>query len=339
MELSIQTNISLKPYNTFGLDVKAAHFCSVTTEDELRAALLSDHPRKFILGGGSNMLLTKDLDALVIHIGLRGIEILENNKENALVRVAAGENWHDFVLWAIGHDLGGVENLSLIPGNTGTAPVQNIGAYGVELKDVFHSCDVMHRETGKKETFSLEQCKFGYRDSVFKTTLKDQYVITSVVLKLSRPGYHKLNTGYGAIKGELQARNIQSPGIADISRAVIAIRQSKLPDPAKLGNSGSFFKNPVVGEMLFKELQESYPEIPHYPAGQGQVKIPAGWLIEQSGLKGFRKKDAGIHKNQALVLVNHGKATGKELLELAEMVQEKVFNKFGISIRPEVNIF
>ena len=334
---TIQSNISLKAFNTFGLNVKAASFFSATTEEDLRRVLLADHPEKFILGGGSNMLLTKDLNALVIHIALKGIEILKKDRDTALVKVAGGENWHEFVTWAIEHNLGGVENLSLIPGNTGTAPIQNIGAYGVELKDVFHSCEALHMESGEKRTFTHEECRFGYRDSVFKRALKGQYVITSVTFCLTTAN-HILRTDYGAIKEELQRMNVGTPDIAAVSRAVIAIRQSKLPDPAEIGNSGSFFKNPVIDKERFEALRSAYPQIPSYPAPNNGIKVPAGWLIEKCGLKGYRKKDAGIHQKQALVLVNYGEATGAELLELSQLVQEKVFKKFGIAIEAEVNI-
>lgn len=338
MDNTISRNISLEPYNTFGIDVKAACFVSATTEDELRKALLSDHPEKFILGGGSNMLLTGDLDALVIHIALKGIEIIKKEDHTALVRVAAGENWHSFVQWAIDHDLGGVENLSLIPGNTGTAPIQNIGAYGVELKDVFHSCEAIHVQTGLKKNFSLEECQFGYRDSVFKRQYKGQYVITAVTFRLTTKD-HRINTAYGAIGDELSRMQVSQPSIADVSKAVIAIRKSKLPDPATLGNSGSFFKNPVIDPETFDKLRKAYPEAPNYPTGNNLVKVPAGWLIEKCGLKGYRKGDAGVHEKQALVLVNYGAATGADIYQLSQLVQEKVKEKFGISIETEVNIF
>ena len=337
MDKAFAQNITLRPYNTFGIDVRASHFISVTSEEELRMALLADHPEKFILGGGSNMLLTKDINALVIHIALKGIRVIESRGHDALVRVAAGENWHGFVQWAIAHDLGGIENLSLIPGNTGTAPIQNIGAYGVELKDVFHSCEAMDTATGAMRTFTLEECAFGYRDSVFKNDLKGKYVITSVTFRLTATD-HTLHTGYGAISAELEKMGVSQPRIGDISRAVIAIRQSKLPDPANLGNSGSFFKNPVIGESAFKTLLEAFPKIPHYPAGQGRVKVPAGWLIEQCGLKGYRQGDAGVHRNQALVLVNYGNATGEEIYNLSRFIQQQVLEKFGIAIEAEVNI-
>ncbi|MBL7471653.1 UDP-N-acetylmuramate dehydrogenase [Robertkochia sediminum] len=339
MDNLFQKNVSLKPYNTFGIDVKAAQFFSAKTVEDLREALLNAPGEKFILGGGSNMLLTREITSPVIHIALKGIEIISQTKEKALVRVAGGESWHEFVLWAIANDLGGVENMSLIPGNTGTAPVQNIGAYGVELKDVFHSCEAMSVSTGDLRTFTLEECQFGYRDSIFKREIKGQYVITSVTMELTTKGHHKINTAYGAITNELERMGINNPEIGDVSRAVIAIRQSKLPDPAQLGNSGSFFKNPILPKATFEKLLENSPELPHYPAGTDMVKVPAGWLIDQCGLKGYREGDAGVHEKQALVLVNHGNASGSDILRLSRYVQEKVQQTYGISITPEVNIF
>lgn len=338
MDNSLQENISLKDYNTFGIDTKAIRFYSATSVEALREALCNEPGEKFILGGGSNMLLTRDITHPVIHIAMKGIEVISRTSTHALVRVAAGEPWHDFVLWAIENDLGGVENMSLIPGNTGTAPVQNIGAYGVELKDVFHSCEAMSVTTGEVRTFSLNDCKFGYRDSVFKNAIKGQYVITSVTLKLTTKGNHKINTGYGAISTQLERMGISHPGIADVSKAVIAIRRSKLPDPAVLGNSGSFFKNPVIDKKAFEILHKNFPEIPFYPAGDNKVKVPAGWLIDQCGLKGYRDGDAGVHEKQALVLVNYGSARGSDILKLARYVQEKVQDKFAVTIEPEVNI-
>lgn len=334
-----QKNISLKPYNTFGIDVRASQFFSARSEEELREALLSAPGDKFILGGGSNMLLTREITSPVIHIALKGIRIISQTTEKALVRVAGGESWHEFVLWAIAHDLGGVENMSLIPGNTGTAPVQNIGAYGVELKDVFHSCEAMSVNTGDMRTFTLEECQFGYRDSIFKKEIKGQYVITSVTMELTTKGHHRINTGYGAIANELERMGVSDPEIGDVSRAVIAIRQSKLPDPSELGNSGSFFKNPILPKATFEKLLKNIPELPHYPAGPDMVKVPAGWLIDQCGLKGYRDGDAGVHEKQALVLVNHGNASGTDILRLSRYVQDKVQQTYGIAITPEVNIF
>ncbi len=334
--MQIQSNISLKPYNTFGIDVKAKQFLSVTTEEELREAL-SMKGEKFILGGGSNMLLTKDIDALVIHIGIKGIEILEQDKDWALVRAMAGENWHNLVQWTLRKNLGGLENLSLIPGNTGTAPIQNIGAYGVELKDVFAGCRAMEIGTGKVRHFSKEACAFGYRDSVFKREAKGKYVILSVDFRLSCRN-HKLHTDYGAIVTELERMGIKEPGIQDIATAVIAIRKSKLPDPAQIGNSGSFFKNPVLDKTAFIKFINEHPEAPFYKISDAEYKVPAGWLIEKCGFKGKRFGEAGIHEKQALVLVNHGNASGEEVLQLSEKIRETVWKRFAICIEPEVNI-
>ncbi len=283
------------------------------------------------------MLLTKDIDALVMHINLKGISIVEENENEVEIKVMAGENWHDLVTWSLDKGYGGLENLSLIPGNTGTAPIQNIGAYGVELKDVFVSCAAMEIKTGELVGFDNEACKFGYRDSVFKNEAKGQYIITSVHLKLTKKD-HVLHTGYGAIEAELKKNGIVYPTIKDVSNAVIAIRQSKLPDPAVLGNSGSFFKNPVISKKAFEKFIKKNPEAPHYEVHDEAFKIPAGWLIEQCGYKGKRFGDAGVHEKQALVLVNYGSATGDDILRLAQLVQKEVAQKFNIKIQPEVNI-
>ena len=336
--MNIQENISLKPYNTFGIDVKAKYFLEITGLAQLQKVLeLNAYPERFIISGGSNLLLTKDIDALVVHINLKGKTIVEEDDSSAEVKVMAGENWHDLVLWSLDQGFGGLENLSLIPGNTGTAPIQNIGAYGVELKDVFVSCAAMEIATGELVSFDLDACEFGYRDSIFKRKAKGKYIITSVNLKLSKKN-HVLNTGYGAIEEELKEKGIVYPTIRDISNAVIAIRQSKLPDPKVLGNSGSFFKNPVVSKKKLEKIRKQYPKMPNYEVGKDSFKVPAGWLIEQCGLKGKRFGDAGVHEKQALVLVNYGNATGKELLELAHRIQKEVADKFGINIEPEVNI-
>ncbi|MBE15275.1 MAG: UDP-N-acetylmuramate dehydrogenase [Dokdonia sp.] len=339
--MEIQEHISLSAYNTFGIDVKARYFVSVTTLDELQAVLaLEGYGKPFVIGGGSNMLLTQDIDCLVIHLNLKGITIISplSSEQTVVLEVAAGENWHEFVMYCVDRDYGGVENLSLIPGNVGTSPIQNIGAYGVELKDVFHSCLALDRTTLQLREFTLNECAFGYRDSVFKNELKDQYIITAVRFALSRKD-HKIQTTYGAIADTLAAAHITSPGIKEVSKAVIAIRQSKLPDPAVLGNSGSFFKNPVVDQTTFDTLSASFPDVPFYPVGQNKIKIPAGWLIEQAGFKGKRFGDAGVHDKQALVLVNHGNASGQEIWELALKIQAKVASIFGITIIPEVNVF
>ena len=336
--MKIQENISLKNYNTFGIDVTAKFFVEVTSLLQLQKVLeLKAYPNKFILSGGSNILLTQDIDALVIHINLKGISIEEETDTDVVLKVMAGENWHQLVLWCLDKNYGGLENMSLIPGNTGTAPIQNIGAYGVELKDVFESCNAMEIRTGELVEFDKASCQFGYRDSIFKNKAKGKYIITSVNLKLTKEN-HQLNTNYGAIENELKNLGIVYPTIQDISKAVITIRQSKLPDPAEIGNSGSFFKNPIISKKAFEKLKKTYPEIPSYQMSKTEIKIPAGWLIEQSGFKGKRMGDAGVHEKQALVLVNHGNATGEEILDLAKTIQQTVKKKFNIEITPEVNI-
>ncbi len=333
----IEKNKSLKSYNTFGIDCRAKAFCEVTSEEELKD-LLSTYSDEnlFILGGGSNMLLTQDLNALVVHINLKGISVLEESKESVILEAKAGENWHEFVQYCISKNLGGLENLSLIPGNVGTAPIQNIGAYGVELKDVFESCTAIHRSTLETVVFGNRECKFGYRESIFKKEAKNQYIITAVRFKLQKPP-HQLNTGYGAIQSEMEG--ISSPTIKDVSEAVIAIRRSKLPDPSELGNSGSFFKNPVLDANAFQSFLAQNSQAPFYEVSSDEFKIPAGWLIEQTGFKGKRFGDAGVHKHQALVLVNYGNASGKEVWDLAMKIQQEVLNRFNILLEPEVNVF
>ncbi|QCX38061.1 UDP-N-acetylmuramate dehydrogenase [Aureibaculum algae] len=334
--MQIQQNISLQPYNTFGIDVNAKQFVSIESIEALRN-LLEQEKDFFILGGGSNVLLTNNIDKLVVHIAFKGIEIVEQSDNDVIVKVAAGENWHQFVLWCIAHNFGGVENMSLIPGNVGTAPIQNIGAYGVELKDTCLTVEAVAIETGKTRTFTNAECAFGYRNSVFKNQLKGRYIITNVFFKLTK-NKHQLNSSYGAIQAELKKNGIENPTIKNISDAVIAIRKSKLPDPADLGNSGSFFKNPVILASEFKKLQEKFPDVPHYKVSDTEIKVPAGWLVEQSGFKGKRIGNTGSHKNQALVLVNYGNATGKEVLALSKLIQKTVFDKFNIAIEAEVNI-
>ena len=336
--MRVEANKSLKDHNTFGIDCKAKFYVSVSTTAEL-LEVLSDknYKDRFILGGGSNMLLTQDIDALVIHLNLKGIKVISETKESVLVQAMAGENWHEFVLSCIERGYGGVENLSLIPGNVGTAPIQNIGAYGVELKDTFVSCAAIEVDTKTKVEFTKSACDFGYRTSVFKNEAKDKYIITSVIFNLTKIN-HKKSTSYGAIQEQLSEQNIKDPSIKDISNAVIAIRQSKLPDPKKLGNSGSFFKNPVVDGETFQQFRIQFPEAPFYEVSPTEFKIPAGWLIEQAGFKGKQFGDAGVHKNQALVLVNYGNASGSEIWELAVKIQKKVKEKFGIYIEPEVNV-
>lgn len=334
----IHKNISLKPYNTFGIDVKASSFISISDVEELKEVFDSkEYPDKFILGGGSNMLLTKDVDALVIHVNLKGIEILKDNSEHVWVKANAGEVWHEFVLFCLKNNLGGIENLSLIPGNVGTAPIQNIGAYGVELKDVMESCEALNIKTKEIRSFSNAECQFGYRNSIFKTQEKGNFIITSVTFKLTKRN-HVLHTEYGAITQELDSLEIQNPTIQDVSRAVINIRESKLPNPKEIGNSGSFFKNPVISSKAFEKLKENFPDIPGYVLSDSEVKVPAGWLIETAGFKGKTFKNYGVHTKQALVLVNYGGASGQEIYQLSKLIQTTVRRIFDISIEAEVNI-
>jgi UDP-N-acetylmuramate dehydrogenase len=336
--MEIQTNFSLKNYNTFGIEAKAKQFVAVHNVAELKTILEENkNQKKFILGGGSNMLLTKDIEALVIHVDLKGKKIIKENDDFVWVESQAGENWHEFVLWTINQNFGGLENMSLIPGNVGTTPVQNIGAYGTEIKDTFDSCEAMIIENQGMKTFTKSECHFGYRESVFKSEAKDQYIITSAVFKLTKRN-HKINTSYGDITAELTKNNITNPSLKDVSNAVIAIRKSKLPDPKELGNSGSFFKNPILLKSDFEKIHQKFPEMKFYEVSETEVKVPAGWLIEQAGFKGKRFGDAGIHKNQALVLVNYGNATGQEILDVSKHIQETIFKTFGIHIETEVNV-
>lgn len=310
----------------------------MTSIDGLLAVLkLKNYPNKLILSGGSNMLLTKDVDALVIHIDFKGKQIISKTEFTTIIEAKAGENWHQFVLWTLDQNFGGLENLSLIPGNVGTAPIQNIGAYGVELKDHFISCQALNISTLKLETFNKDNCDFGYRNSIFKQQAKGKYIITSVCFKLTTAA-HDFRTNYGAIQDELKKSNIKTPTIQDISKAVIAIRESKLPDPKKIGNSGSFFKNPVITKSQFKTLQNNFPEVPSYTVSENTVKVPAGWLIEKAGFKGKTFKNYGVHKKQALVLVNYGGAKGEDILKLSKLIQKTIYRIFGVSIETEVNI-
>ncbi|WP_396188834.1 UDP-N-acetylmuramate dehydrogenase [Flavobacterium sp.] len=336
--MEIIPNQSLKAYNTFGIEARAKAFIAIQNETELAEVLKDNSDKKlFILGGGSNMLLTQDIDALVIHINNKGITVVKEDDEFVWVKGNAGEVWHEFVLWCIDHNFGGIENLSLIPGNVGATPVQNIGAYGVEIKDTFDSCEAMEITTQQMRTFHKEDCQFGYRESIFKGELKNKYIILSVTFKL-RKSNHQINTSYGAIDAELEKMNITNPTIKEVSNAVIAIRQSKLPNPKELGNSGSFFKNPVVPISVYEKAKEKHPDIPSYPVSETLVKVPAGWLIEQAGFKGKRFGDAGIHSKQALVLINYGQATGSEIWSVAQHIQQTVKEMFGIDIEAEVNV-
>lgn len=336
--MEIKSNFSLKNYNSFGIEALAKQFIAIQTLTELSVVLKENiASKKFILGGGSNMLLTQDIDALVIHINLKGKKIVREDNDFVWVESQAGENWHEFVLWTIDQGFGGLENMSLIPGNVGTTPVQNIGAYGTEIKDTMVSCETIAINDQTIRTFTNAECNFGYRESVFKNELKSQYIISAVVFKLTKKN-HKINTSYGDILNELSKNNIANPSLKEVSDAVIAIRKSKLPDPKELGNSGSFFKNPILSKKDFDTIHLKFPEMKFYEISDSEVKVPAGWLIEQVGFKGKRFGDAGIHKNQALVLVNYGQATGQEILAVAKDIQKTVFEKFGIAIEAEVNV-
>ena len=332
----IKKNISLKAYNTFGIDVKASRFVSIASLYELKQ-LLNSEKDFFLISGGSNLLLTRDIERLVVHINIQGISIDHEEENTVDLTVNAGENWHEFVLWCISENYGGLENLSLIPGNVGTSPIQNIGAYGVEVKDCITKVEALEIATNKLVSFSNEACNFGYRNSIFKNEVKGKYILTSVSFKLTTKN-HQLTTSYGAIENELAIQKIKIPTLKNISDAIIRIRKSKLPDPKEIGNSGSFFKNPVISKTQFLRLQKENPSIPNYPVSETEIKVPAGWLVEQSGFKGKRLGDAGVHEKQALVLVNYGSATGIEIFQLAEKIQQTVFKKFEIALEIEVNV-
>lgn len=335
----IRDSISLKPYNTFGIDVKAKYFASFANLMELEA-VFNHKPQttnhKLILGGGSNILLTKDFDGLVLKNDINGIEVLKEDDQHIYVKAGAGENWHQFVMFCVQNNYAGIENLSLIPGNVGASPMQNIGAYGVEIKDVFYELEAFHKKEKIIQKFSLNDCEFGYRESVFKNKYKEQFVITSVTYRLNKqPSF---NTSYGAIRQELEKMKVKELSIRAISQAVINIRSSKLPDPKEIGNAGSFFKNPIVSNQQYQNLKKIYPTIVAFATVNDQMKLAAGWLIEQCGWKGYRKGDAGCYPKQALVLVNYGNASGREIYDLSEEIILAVKNRFGVSLEREVNI-
>ena len=335
--MKILHNHALLPYNTFRIDAKAANFFEVFSVEDLRAVLRHGIKPVLVLGGGSNLLFTHDAPGLVVKNSLPGIRVVRKFSNKVWVAVGGGVVWHDFVCWAVGQGYGGVENLSLIPGTVGASPVQNIGAYGVELKDVFVRLSAVHLETGEQRSFSKASCRFGYRDSIFKQELKGQYCITSVVFSLTQH-QHQLNLSYGDIRKTLEVEQVHTPSIADVSRAVVNIRRSKLPDPAEIGNCGSFFKNPETDPAVLDQIRLHYPDAPHYTLPDGREKIPAGWLIEQCGWKGKRVGNTGSYEKQALVLVNYGGATGAEVQRLALNIIESVQQAFGIRLEPEVNI-
>jgi len=338
--MQIFENYSLKNLNTFGINVSSRYFLACSSPEEI-AEFLSipayKSAPKLILGGGSNILFTKNFDGVVLKNNLKGIEQIKEDEDFYYVKSGAGENWHQLVMYCIKHNFAGVENLSLIPGNVGAGPMQNIGAYGVELKEVFFELEALNIETGSLERFNNSDCQFGYRESIFKHKAKNQYIITSVTLRLTKKPVYKIS--YGAIEKELETMGIKELSIEAISKAVCTIRSSKLPDPSKIGNAGSFFKNPVVSNEQFNALKSAYPEISGYKNSETETKLAAGWLIEQCGWKGKSIGDAGVHKNQALVLVNYANASGKEIYDLSQKVLDSVKEKFGVQLEREVNIF
>ena len=332
----IQTNKNLKEYNTFGISVKAEMFAVFSSIEELKQILSFRNDKKLlVLGGGSNLLLTKDFDGLVIKNEIKRFEVIEETSSEVIVESGAGENWHEFVLNCIDKGFGGIENLSLIPGSVGASPMQNIGAYGVEIKDVFESLSAFHIASGEIHYFDKTKCEFGYRESIFKNKVKGEYIILTVTFRLTKNP--TINSSYGAINEQLKVMGIQVPTIKELSAAVIAIRQSKLPDPKIIGNAGSFFKNPTVKITLLEQIQKNYPDIPNYPALNGR-KLAAGWLIEKAGWKGRTFDNYGVHKLQALVLVNYGNCTGQEIFDLSSQIIKDVFVKFGVLLEREVNI-
>ncbi len=340
--MNIEENISLKKLNTFGIDVKAKYFGRFSNTDELQEALSCEpatrNPRSgiLILGGGSNILLTKNVDGIVLKNEISGIEKIKEDEDHIYVKAGAGENWHSFVMHCLENNYAGVENLSLIPGNVGASPMQNIGAYGVEIKDVFDSLEAFDTEDNRVVVFDKEGCDFGYRESVFKRQFKGRFIICSVTYRLSKKPV--LNTSYGAIEAELEKMKVTERNIRSISQAVINIRSSKLPDPKIIGNAGSFFKNPEVTDDHFEKLKNEFPNIVGYKLENGNIKLAAGWLIEQCGWKGYRKGDAGCHEKQALVLVNYGNAKGSEIFDLSTEIVNSVNKKFAVQLEREVNI-
>ncbi|MDU9413115.1 UDP-N-acetylmuramate dehydrogenase [Pseudomonas sp. zfem005] len=338
MSLVVSESVSLKPFNTFGVEVRARLFAEAHDDAEVREALALASARGIplqVIGGGSNLLLTADVDALVLRMASRGLRLLGDDGELVLVEAEAGEPWHPFVLWTLEQGLAGLENLSLIPGTVGAAPMQNIGAYGVEIKDVFAGLTAMDRLSGELRDFSLEECAFGYRDSLFKREV-GRWLILRVRFKLSRA--LSLHLDYGPVRQRLQEQGVDAPTASDVSRAICSIRSEKLPDPAQLGNAGSFFKNPLVPAGLAERLRGEHADLVAYPQADGQVKLAAGWLIERAGWKGYRDGDAGVHRLQALVLVNHGAATGLQLLDLAQRIQADVAERFGVVLEMEPNL-
>ena len=338
MSLPLQEHVSLKPFNSFAVEVSARWFAEAHNDAEVRAALAEAQCLNLpllVLGGGSNLLLTQNVEALVLRMASRGLRVLGEQDGKLLIEAEAGEPWHPFVLWTLKQGLQGLENLSLIPGTVGAAPMQNIGAYGVEIKDCFAGLTALDRQNGELREFSLEDCQFAYRDSLFKRE-PGRWLILRVRFALARAG--ELHLDYGPLRQRLADMGIASPTATDISQAVCSIRREKLPDPAKLGNAGSFFKNPVVPQALAEQIRADYPDLVAYPAGAGQAKLAAGWLIDKAGWKGFREGDAGVHRLQALVLVNYGAASGQQLLALAQRIQADIFERFAVALEMEPNL-
>ena len=337
--MNIIENYPLLKLNTFGVDVKAKYFTSINTINELieltKTNLFKDL-ELLILGGGSNILFTKDFDGLVILNNVKGKEIIDQNQQSIFLKIGAGENWHELVMYCVDNGWGGIENLSLIPGNTGTAPMQNIGAYGVEIKETFIELEALEISSGKIVKFNNSDCEFGYRESVFKNKMKNQYIILNITLELKKNPV--LNINYGDVKAILESQNIKNPGIKEVSNAIISIRQSKLPDPKKIGNSGSFFKNPIASLNQLELIKKKYPNVVNYEINENEFKIAAGWLIERAGWKGKKFNNYGVHEKQALVLVNYGLANGMEIFELSEKIILDIKDKFGITLEREVNI-
>lgn len=336
----IESNVPLRKFNTFGIDISAKLFSQVENEDHVRNIIQSNqflNNSSLILGGGSNILFTKNYNGIVLRNHIQGIEVIEDNPESVLVRVGGGIVWHQFVLYCIEKGWYGLENLSLIPGNVGASPMQNIGAYGVEIKEVFHELEAVHLKTGEIHYFNNSDCQFGYRESVFKNKLKGKYLISRVIYKLSKKA--EFTVSYGAIEKQLEDMGVEDLSAKSVSDAVIAIRQSKLPDPAKIGNSGSFFKNPIVSHKIYNSVKVNFPDLVAYKVGDTSMKLAAGWLIEQAGWKGKTFGNYGVHKNQALVLVNYGGALGKEIYDLSTEVIDSIKEKFGVILEREVNIY
>ena len=332
----VLSNFSIKDYNTFNIDVKSNKFISINTEDQLINYLTKNKGQEDILflGGGSNVLFSKDYNGTIVHLSLKGKEIIEESDDNIIVEVCSGENWHEFVMWSIENNYGGIENLSLIPGNVGAAPIQNIGAYGVELKDVFDSCRVLSRESNEIENFNKDRCEFNYRSSIFKSKEKNKYVILSIRLKLSKEP-HSFNLTYDSLKEKFNSKEIN---LSNISEEIIKIRKSKLPDPKKIGNCGSFFKNPIIESKKLEKLLQKYPKLPYHKSENGFYKIPAAWLIEKIGFKNKSLGDVGVYTHQPLVIVNNGNASGSDILKFANSIKSSVREVFNIKLEEEVNI-